>query len=601
MKHDDAASHPLSRRDFFLASASAAAAAHALPHLSPTAIAAEALLHQDAPMEEVQSKITAATIAEAQKLAGLDFSRAEREQMAQTIGENFVPFYAYFRDADLTDQEFPAELFDPRLPGVEYPQRSPIRIATPRIAAPPRPGPLPDNNADIAFAPATQLSGWIRARAISSERLTRIYLERLERLDPKLQCVVTLTKDHAIAQAKRADAIIASGGNHGPLHGLPYVAKDLFDTAGIPTTWGAAPYKDRVPDTNAAVIDRLNDAGAVLLAKVSLGALAYGDIWFGGRTNNPFNLEQGSSGSSAGSAACAAAGCAAFTLGTETYGSIMSPSRRCGATGFRPTFGRVSRAGAMALCWSLDKIGPICRTAADCALVLDAINGADPRDPCSVQARCDAAQAVFNRDQSATQGKRIGYAPAHYQAPWCDDHDRAALDALRDMGCQLVPVEFPDGPFGQLIFFLISVEAAASFDALTRSNRDDLMQWQEPQAWPNTFRSVRLAPAVEYVQAKRIRRRLMRTAHDLFQPVDAIIAPEAYGAMHALTNMTGQPAITIRKGFTDDGAPRSQTPRSLTPRSLTMWAGLYEDDTLLAIASALEHRLDVWQRRPDLD
>ena len=390
--------------------------------------------------------------------------------------------------------------------------------------------------------------------------------------------------EHAIDRARRADREIKSGAWRGPLHGLPYGVKDLFDTAGVRTTWGAAPFKDRTPDRDSAVVKRLDDAGAVCIAKLTCGALAYGDIWFGGKTRNPWNTEQGSSGSSAGSAAAVAAGCCAFAIGTETYGSIASPSARCGATGFRPSFGRVSRAGVMALCWSLDKVGPICRSAGDCAAVLDAIAGVDPEDESTVDLPMNIGMT------GGVAGKRIGYLKDEFDSDAATDDDSKTLGALRELGCELVPVTLEPGPYGDLIFFIISVEAAAAFDELTRFNLDDQMQWQDDQAWPNTFRMTRLAPAVEFMQARRLRRRFMKRAAGLFEGVDAVIAPRRHGAMHALTNMTGHPAITIRQGFRDDG----------TPTAVTLWGSLYDDAGLLRLGGELELRLGVWKRRPPL-
>ncbi len=430
----------------------------------------------------------------------------------------------------------------------------------------------------------TSLSHWLRTRRITSERLTEIYLGRLKKHGPGLECVVTLMEESALAQARRADREIAAGRYRGPLHGVPWGAKDLFDTKGTRTTWGAEPWMDRIPDRDAAVVRRLDEAGAVLVAKLTMGALAYGDIWFGGKTRNPFKREQGSSGSSAGSASAAAAGLVGFALGTETYGSIASPSARCGATGFRPTFGRVSRAGAMALCWSLDKVGPIARTVEDCALALDAIAGRDAEDPATID-------LPLNIDMTAgIAGMRVGYPKAEYEGDGAGEADRAGLEALKRLGVSLVPIEISAGNYGEVIFFLISVEAAAAFDEMTRSGRDETLKWQADEAWPNTFRMTRLAPAVEYMQARRLRRRFMTTAAELFGKVDAIIAPRAHGALHAMTNMTGQPAVTIRQGFREDG----------TPSAVTLWGGLFDDARLLRLGAGLERELGLWKRRPIL-
>ncbi len=518
------------------------------------------------------------TIVEGEKLAKVEFDDAKRGQILKTIKDQ-TDIYDLLRGASLRNEEGPAEVFDPRLPGFVYSsERRAGKFAEMD------PGALPGEEEEIAFAPVTSLSRWIRTRKITSERLTEIYLGRLKKHGPGLECVVTLMEESGLAQARRADKEIASGRYRGPLHGVPWGAKDLFDTKGTRTTWGAEPWMDRVPDRDAAVVRRLDEAGAVLAAKLTLGALAYGDIWFGGKTRNPFNREQGSSGSSAGSASAVSAGLVGFALGTETYGSIASPSARCGATGFRPTFGRVSRAGAMALCWSLDKVGPIARTVEDCAMVLEAVHGPDGEDAAT-------SDLPLNIDMTAgIAGMRVGYPKAEYESENANEADRKGLEALGRLGVSLVPIEIPEGKYGEVIFFLISVEAAAAFDEMTRSRRDETLKWQADEAWPNTFRMTRLSPAVEYMQARRVRRRFMTTAAELFAKVDAIIAPREHGALHALTNMTGQPAVTIRQGFREDG----------TPSGVTLWGGLYEDARLLRLGAALEREIGLWQRRPKL-
>lgn len=565
----------MDRRGFLAAGLAGGAVGAATPWLTP----AQALAQQAQSEAPVPGGINPATIVEAQKLLALSFTGEEREMIADSIG-SLIDFYAVLRDAGLENAEAPAETFDPRLAGFSPPASTSLPGRYPAT----RPGPLPDSEEDICYAPVSHLAHWVRRRQITSERLTRLYLDRLHRLNEQLECVITFMDEQAMTQARRADAEIAAGRYKGPLHGLPWGGKDLLDTAGIRTTWGAAPWKDRVAERDAAVVRRLDEAGAVMIAKLSMGALAYGDIWFGGRTNNPWKLDQGSSGSSAGSASATAAGCVAFSLGTETYGSIGSPSARCGATGYRPTFGRVSRDGAMALCWSLDKIGPICRTAECCAHVLEAINGHDPADPSTTRVPLALDMA------SSVRGMKVGYDPSSYENQFVGDADRAVLDALRAEGCEMVEVEIPQGPWGQLIFMLITVEAAAAFDEMTRTDQDDLLAWQSPRAWPNTFRTGRFIPAVEYFNAKRLRRRLMSRVGALFQSVDAIVAPQAHGAMHALTNMTGQPAITFRTGFREDG----------TPRANTIWGGLYDDNATLRLGWAVERRLDLWKKRPPL-
>ncbi len=556
---------PSTTRRAFMLTGGAAAAATALPsHANQDVGGAE---------KPGPPSITTATLAEAEKLAGVEFTADEREQVLEDIGGD-IERYRARRSMELANGLAPADVFDPRLPGTRVPDGRVL------VRSQGDPGPCPANREAIAFAPVTALSRWIERGELTSRRLTRIYLERLKRLGPPLECVVTLTEDRALAHATRADFELAAGQYRGPLHGIPWGAKDLLDTAGIRTTWGATPYKERVAERDATVVRRLDDAGAVLVAKLTLGALAYGDIWFDGRTNNPWNLQQGSSGSSAGSAAATTAGLVGFSLGTETLGSIVTPCMRCGATGLRPTFGRVARTGAMALCWSLDKIGPICRTVEDCALVLDAINGADEGDPSSrdVPPAFDATVPV--------DGLRVGYAPSWFEGERANDLDRAALDAARRV-MNLVEVELPQWPYGTLLTVLF-VEAAAAFEPLTLSGRDDELVWQETRAWPNTFRQTRFAPAIEYVQAQRFRRLVMEMMARRFADVDVMISPSYAGGLLLITNSTGHPSLTIRSGFKEDG----------TPHGITLWGRLYDEGTLCRAGMALERELAVWDRRP---
>ncbi len=521
--------------------------------------------------------ITEATFAEAEKLAGVRFTAKERTQMLRGIkGE--VDRYHKRRSQELPNGLGPAAVVDPRFPGVRL-----VDVPNKVVRSNGSPGPLPSNDEDIAFAPVTTLSRWIQGRELTSQRLTEIYLKRLRSIGPKLECVVTLTAERAIRQAKIADNEIAAGKYRGPLHGIPWGAKDLLDTAGIKTTWGATPYKDRVPDDDAVVVKRLNEAGAVLVAKTTLGALAYGDRWFDGRTNNPWNLEQGSSGSSAGSAAGTAAGLFGFALGTETLGSIVSPCMRCGTTGLRPTFGRVARTGAMALCWSLDKIGAICRTVEDCALVLNVIRGADPEDPSSIDMpfEFDATQTV--------RGMRLGYSPKWFEGNRVSDLDRAVLEIVRRVGIELVEVELPDWPYGSLRTIL-SVEAAAAFEELTLSDRDDELVWQSPRAWPNSFRQTRFTPAIEFVQAQRFRRQVMEMMAGKFADIDAMISPSYAASLLLITNNTGHPSVTIRCGFNDNG----------TPHGITLLGRLFDEGTLCNIGMAIEKKLGVWDKRPTI-
>ena len=519
--------------------------------------------------------ITTATLAEAEKLAAVELTEVKRAQALDRLDEQIERFRAR-RALSLPNDVAPATRFDPRPAGwrIGDQPRPIVRLRS-------EPAGLAADERDVAYAPLSALARWIERGELSSQRLTEIYLERLRRIGPKLECVVTLVAERALRQARRADREISAGRYRGPLHGIPWGAKDLFDTAGVGTTWGATPYRDRVPKQDSAVVRMLEAAGAVLVAKTTLGALAYGDIWFGGRTNNPWNLEQGSSGSSAGSAAATAAGLVGFSLGTETLGSIVSPCMRCGTTGLRPTFGRVPRTGAMALCWSLDKIGPICRTAEDCGLVLSAINGHDPADPSSLD-------VPFGFDATRpARGLRVGYDPAWFEG--ATEIDRRVLEVARQVGLTLVEVSLPQWPYGSLMSILL-VEAAAAFEELTLSNRDDQLVWQKPQAWPNTFRQTRFIPAIEYVQAQRFRRQVMAMMADTFRTVDAMISPSYAGSLLLITNNTGHPSLTIRAGFKEDG----------TPHGITLWGRLFEVGKLCRIGMALEESLGVRDMRPPL-
>jgi len=530
-------------------------------------------------------EITRQTIAEAEKLAGVEFTDDERATIIQSIKDQ-PAIYKARREHALANELGPASVFDPRLPGwsSRYEQSITRRSAD-------EPGPLPTDERDIAFAPVTQLSRWIESRQLKSEELTDIYLRRLKAHGPELECVITLTEDLARRQARRADLEIRAGRYYGPLHGIPWGAKDLFDTSGIRTTWGATPYKDRIAERDAAVVKRLDDAGAVLVAKTTLGALAYGDIWYNGRTNNPWNPKQGSSGSSAGSAAATAAGLLGFSLGTETLGSIVSPCMRCGTTGLRPTFGRVARSGAMALCWSLDKIGPICRTVEDTALVLSAINGADPDDPWSVDEplHFDAGQSINNLT--------IGYNPEWFESDRARDIDRRVLETAERLNVKLKEIALPDMPYGALLTILM-VEAAAAFEHLTLNDRDDELVWQSPRAWPNSFRTTWFTPAVEYVQAQRLRRDVMHMMHEQFKDIDVILAPSYAGNLLLITNNTGHPSLTIRAGFQQRETNDGETVR--TPHGITLIGRLFDEGTLCNVGMALQRELNVWQQRPPM-
>ncbi len=523
------------------------------------------------------SEITPETIAEAGKIAGVRFSDSERAQIARSAAGQRRRYEQRRSVGFLPNGLPPATSFNPLLPGMNAPVgEGGVSLGKRKMRG------LPESDEDIAFAPATELSGWIRARKLSSERLTRIYLDRLKRIDPQLHCVVTITEDLALEQARRADREMAEGKCRGPLHGIPWGAKDLLETDGIRTTWGAMPYKDRVGKGDAHVVRKLEEAGAVLVAKLTLGALAMGDVWFEDVTRNPFNPEQGSSGSSAGSAAATAAGLVGFALGTETLGSIVSPCMRCGTTGLRPTFGRVARTGAMALCWSMDKIGPICRTVEDTALVLDAINGSDSGDPSSVDVpfRYDAAMSL--------DSIRVGWSPAWFEGR-ASEHDRRALEVVKELGARMVEVELPDEPVHALRTIL-RTESAAAFEELTLSDRDDLLVRQNDGAWPNSFRSAWFVPAIELIQADRFRRRIMEKMAGVFEKVDLLICPSFAANLLTTTNFTGHPSLTLRTGFREDG----------TPDGITLWGRLFDEGKLCRVGKAMEDRLGVWDRRPEM-
>ncbi|RJR30495.1 MAG: amidase [Candidatus Latescibacterota bacterium] len=508
--------------------------------------------------------ITARDVAAAERIVGLDFSEAERDSLLRDIAENLESYLA-MRGIALDNAVAPAIEFNPLPAGFPLPSgRSRFEPSPARKLV--RPADLEE----LAFLPVRDLAELIRTKKVSSIELTRMYLGRLRRLGPRLECVVTLTEERALEAARRADEEIAGGRYRGLLHGIPYGAKDLLAVKGYPTTWGAAPYKDQTIDADASVIRKLDQAGAVLVAKLTLGALAWGDVWFGGTTRNPWNLEQGSSGSSAGSAAATAAGLVAFAIGTETWGSIVSPATRCGATGLRPTYGRVSRAGAMALSWSMDKIGPICRTVEDCAIVFDAIRGPDGADR-------TVLDVPFVYTPKVDLGTiRVGYLKSAFDEDYEGRaNDLASLERLRALGAELVPVELPDYPVYS-ISFILSAEAAAAFDELTRSGRDSLMVRQVRNAWPNVFRASRFIPAVEYIQANRIRRLVVEEMESL--GVDVWVSPAFEGSNLLLTNLTGHPCVVLPNGFDAKGSPTS----------ITFMGRLFGEGVLLAVAKAYQ-------------
>jgi Asp-tRNA(Asn)/Glu-tRNA(Gln) amidotransferase A subunit family amidase len=523
--------------------------------------------------------ITREVVAGAEQLLGLDFSEAETDLMLRGL-KSQLDDYEAMRRFPLSNGVPPALQFNPLPVGFKFEtQRRKFRASSsPKIK-------LPTNPDDLAFYSVGQLAALIKSRQITSEKLTRFYLDRLKQFGPKLECVVTLTEERAMEQARRADRELAAGKYRGPLHGIPYGAKDLLATKGIPTTWGAAPYTNQVFDFDATVIKRLEEAGAVLVAKTTLGDLAMGETWFGGRTRNPWNLEQGSSGSSAGSAAGVAAGLFAFAIGSETYGSIVSPCDRVGVTGLRPTYGRVSRVGAMALSWSMDKIGPICRTVEDCALVFNAIQGPDDID----QTLYDAP---FNYDARLNVKKlRIGFLKADFENQRGErkTNDLAALQRIRDLGMELIPVELPKYPLGN-ISFLLSTEGAAAFDELTLSGQDDWLKQQSAGSWPNTFRRRRFVSAVEFLRAQRIRYLLIQDTAKVFATVDVIVAPSQSGSSLLLGNLTGHPTVVVPNGFSTNG----------TPTSICFLGKLFGEAELLALAKRYQDATEHHRKHPPL-
>lgn len=536
-----------------------------------------------------------ADLAAAERVLGLSYTSAERAQLArgydQVLGQ-----LGTIRKLDLPNDVSPACRFDPRLPGKTY------SAPTPKIRGKaPDAGALPSSAAGIALAPAWKLGQWLRRKAISSTELTSLYLDRIVRLAPKLENFITVTSELALAQAKSADQGLAHGRVLSPLHGVPYGLKDLFDVAGVPTTWGAEPYADRGPaPADAAIVEKLRAAGVVLLGKTAVGALAYGDIWQGGRSRNPWNPEEGSSGSSAGSASATAAGLVGFGIGTETLGSIISPAHRCGLAGLRPTYGRVSRFGGMSLCWSWDKVGALARSVADCGLILSIINGGDSRDWGSID-------SPFGFDWRAeAKSLRVGYVPAFFDGVGSTDIDRRALAAMREIGVTLVEVSFPDLPVAALNQ-LVSIEAAAAFSHLTLSNVDDTLKWQDDAAWPNSWRRARLFPAVEMVQLERLRRQTMQAFDEIFCHVDALIGPNYAGGALVATNATGHPSLAVKAGFIEsptrglrDELVNPAGPKYRVPRTVSLWSRLFREDVLIALGRALEEKLGVADEHPTL-
>lgn len=525
-----------------------------------------------------EGKITSKIISEASEIMGLEFSRSEIDSMRGDLND-LLGNYEQLRKIDLKNSVSPAFSFSAILPGMKFEERRPnLRYKRPTGVN------RPQNLEDVAFWTVTQLAELIRTRQVTSVELTEMYINRLKKYGPTLQCVITLTEDLAMKQARKADADIRSGNYKGPLHGIPWGAKDLLATDGIKTTWGGMPYKEQMFDYNATVVEKLDEAGAVLVAKLTLGALAWGDVWYGGKTKNPWNLEEGSSGSSAGPGAATSAGLVGFAIGSETWGSIISPSTRTGITGLRPTYGMVSRHGAMALSWTMDKLGPMTRSVNDAALVLNEIYGPDGLD-------LTVEDMPFNYSQNVNLSSlRIGYLKSEFEKERDQKEiDDEVIDVLWSIGAELIPIELPDFPVFD-ISFILSAEAAAAFDEITRSGEDDLLVRQIKQSWPNVFRQARLIPAVEYINANRARRLLMKQMEDLFKEIDVFVAPTFGGSSLLLTNLTGHPAVVVPNGFREND----------TPTSITFTGNLYEDGIVLAVAGAYQDATTFHLRHPEL-
>lgn len=551
-----------------------------LPHLSLYWLALSFITITTAPARAATNIITRENVQAAETLIGLDFSDAKIDMMLPGLKSQLADYHA-LRAFPLSNSVFPAMQFNPLPSGFKFEtERRKFRPGSPGKVR------LPANPDDLAFYSISELAALIKSRQLTSEKLTRFYLDRLKQYGPKLECVVTLIEDQALQQARSRDAELAAGHYRGPLHGIPYGAKDLLATKGVPTTWGAAPYTNQVFERDATVIERLDRAGAVLVAKTTLGELAMGEVWFGGKTRNPWNLKDGSSGSSAGSCAATAAGLLPFAIGTETLGSIVSPCDRCGDTGLRPSYGRVSRTGAMALSWSMDKIGPICRSADDCALVFNAIYGPDGIDP-------TLYDAPFNYDAKLNlKTLRIGYLKSDFEHETGErkTNAAAALKQLSDSGINLIPVELPDYPVDN-ISFLLSTEGAAAFEDLTRTGCDEELKSQADWSWPNTFRKKRFVPAVEYIQAQRIRYLLIQETAKIFEKVDLVVAPPFAGKGLLISNLTGNPCVVVPDGFAKNG----------TPTSICFIGRLFGEGELLAVAKQYQDATDWHRKHPKVD
>ncbi|MCU0343307.1 MAG: amidase [Ignavibacterium sp.] len=536
------------------------------------------ILFLTVPSFNISQTISKENIESAEKLIDLNFTDAERDSMLGYLEEQ-KGNYEKIRNIELNNSVMPSILFNPIPVGFTFPQVSAeVKFSDYSNTK------IPVNRDELAFYTIGQLAELIRTKQITSTELTRFFIERLKKYDPVLHCVITLTEERAFRQAKIADEEIAAGKYRGLLHGIPFGVKDLLATKDYKTTWGAMPYKDQMIDEDATVITKLENAGAILVVKLTMGALAWGDVWFGGTTRNPWDTTKGSSGSSAGSASSVSAGLLPFAIGTETYGSIVSPSTVCGTTGLRPTFGRVSRTGTMALSWSMDKIGPICRSAEDLAIVFNAIKGIDGVD----QSLYDVPftyQPISN-----LKGLKIGYLKKDFDKQYdFHNNDSITLDKLKQLGAELIPIELPQFPVNDLAIML-SAEAGAAFDELTRSNKDDLLVRQIKNAWPNSFRASRFIPAVEYINASRVRTLLIQEMQKLMSTIDLFIAPTNEGDSNLLANLTGHPCVVLPNGFSDKG----------TPTSITFIGRLFDEGKLISFAKLYQDATDFHQKHPEM-
>ena len=518
-------------------------------------------------------------ITEAAKLMGLQFTAAEKDSMLDGLKEN-RQHYEKMRKLPIPNNLAYPFAFDPRPQGFVIPtKQSPINWQIPANVS------LPPNKNELAFYSVLQLASLVKNKKISSVALTQFFLDRLKKWGDTLECVITLTEELAMQQARQADDEIKKGQYRGPLHGIPYGLKDLFAVKGYKTTWGSVPHKEQTIDEDAFVYLQLKKAGAVLCAKLTLGELAFNDLWFNGRTRNPWNIQRGSSGSSAGSASATSAGLLPFAIGTETWGSIISPSHTCGVTGLRPTFGSVSRTGAMVLSWSLDKIGPICRSAEDAAIVFYYIKGTDGKDP-------GAVNRAFNYTGKTDLKKlRVAYIENYFRPIPKTGHQWSVIDTLKKLGANIKAVNFYDSiiyPFN-MMDPIISAESAAAFDELTRSDRDSLIRRQDKNFWPNGFRVSRFIPAVEYINANRHRATLIQAMNDFMKNYDVVIVPSFGGSQLAITNLTGHPVVCFPIGFTPAGLPNS----------ITLIGNLYDEATILAVAKAYQDATDYNKKHPE--